>query len=179
MRVEIDPRSPQAPSEQIQDQVRFAVAAGRLAPGDRLPSVRGLAAQALVNPNTVAKAYRELEREGTVETRPGDGVFIAAAAKRVCNAARTRTIGERLSRAVEDALAAGLAPDQIEGIVARCMTKSLANTTGVPRHPARGHARGAIEARAEISELRVVPGVLRPEPQASAAAARDEEEVIR
>lgn len=124
MRVEIDPRSPQPPSEQIQDQIRFAVASARLAPGDRLPSVRGLATQALVNPNTVAKAYRELEREGTVETRPGDGVFVAARATQRCEALRSRTIGERLTRAVEEACAAGLGPAEVEAIVARALARA-------------------------------------------------------
>jgi GntR family transcriptional regulator len=121
VRIEIDAGSREPPSEQIQDQVRFAVASGRLVPGDRLPSVRGLAAQALVNPNTVAKAYRELEREGTVETRPGDGVFVAAAAPRLCASIRSRTIADRVGRAVEEAVAAGLPPQEIEGIVARAL----------------------------------------------------------
>lgn len=121
MRIEIDPAAPQPPSEQIQDQVRFAVASGRLVPGDRLPSVRGLASQALVNPNTVGKAYRELEREGTVETRPGDGVFVAARAPQRCAAMRSRTIGGRVRRAVEEAVAAGLSPSQVEEIVAEAL----------------------------------------------------------
>jgi DNA-binding transcriptional regulator YhcF (GntR family) len=121
LRVEIDPASPQPPSEQIQDQVRFAVASGRLVPGDRLPSVRGLASQALVNPNTVAKAYRELEREGTVETRPGDGVFVAARATQRCAAMRNRTIGERVRRAVEEAVSSGLEPREVEEIVAEAL----------------------------------------------------------
>src|SRR5260221_603289 len=69
MRIEVDPKAPSPPSEQIADQVRYAVASGRMKAGDRLPSVRGLAETAIVNPNTVAKAYRDLEREGTVETR--------------------------------------------------------------------------------------------------------------
>lgn len=126
MRVEIDSRSPQPPSEQIQDQVRFAVASGRLSPGDRLPSVRGLAAQALVNPNTVAKAYRELEREGTVESRPGDGVFVAADAPRLCARLREKTIGDRLTRAVEEAVAAGLDPAEVEELVARVLSRAAA-----------------------------------------------------
>ena len=121
MRIEIDPRAPQPPSEQIVDQVRFAVASGRLRPGDRLPSVRGLAAQALVNPNTVAKAYRELEREGTVETRPGDGVFVAARAAQRCAAASARTVGERIARAVEEALAAGMTPAEVAEFVDRAL----------------------------------------------------------
>lgn len=126
MRIEIDPRSPQPPSEQIQDQFRFAVASGRLVPGDRLPSVRGLAAQALVNPNTVAKAYRELEREGTVETRPGDGVFVAARATQRCEAMRSRTIGDRVTRVVEEAVAAGLSPREVEVVVARALSRTAA-----------------------------------------------------
>ena len=122
MRIEIDAGSPQPPSEQIQDQVRFAVAAGRLAPGDRLPSVRGLAAQALVNPNTADfAALPEGEAVPLPETRPGDGVFVAAGAPRLCASMRSRTIGERISRAIEEAVAAGLAPQEIEGIVARAM----------------------------------------------------------
>jgi len=60
MRIDVDPKAPTPPSEQIADQVRFAVAGGRLSPGDKLPSVRRLASEALVNPNTVARAYREL-----------------------------------------------------------------------------------------------------------------------
>jgi GntR family transcriptional regulator len=134
LRIEIDPAAPQPPSEQIQDQIRFAVASGRLAAGDRLPSVRGLAAQALVNPNTVAKAYRELEREGTVETRPGDGVFVASRAAQRCAAMRSRTIGDRLSRAVAEAVAAGLSPSEVERIVA----EALAAAAGVEHEEVRG-----------------------------------------
>jgi GntR family transcriptional regulator len=124
MRIEVDPKAPSPPSEQIADQVRYAVASGRIAVGDRLPSVRGLAETALVNPNTVAKAYRDLEREGTVETRPGSGVFVAARAAARCASLRVVKIGERVSRAVAEALAAGLAAEEIEGIVARAMRRA-------------------------------------------------------
>jgi GntR family transcriptional regulator len=124
MRIEVDPKAPSPPSEQIADQVRYAVASGRLAVGDRLPSVRGLAETALVNPNTVAKAYRDLEREGTVETRPGSGVFVAARAAARCASMRDAKIGERVSRAIAEALAAGLAADEIEDIVAAAMRRA-------------------------------------------------------
>jgi GntR family transcriptional regulator len=124
MRIEVDPKAPSPPSEQISDQVRYAIASGRLAVGDRLPSVRGLAETALVNPNTVAKAYRDLEREGTVETRPGSGVFVAARAAARCASMRDAKIGERVSRAVAEALAAGLAADEIEDIVARALRRA-------------------------------------------------------
>ena len=121
MRIEVDPKAPSPPSEQIADQVRYAVAQGRIRPGDRLPSVRGLAETALVNPNTVAKAYRDLEREGTVETRPGSGVFVASRAGARCEAMRDAKIGERVGRAVAEALASGLTPAEIEGIVAQSL----------------------------------------------------------
>ncbi len=101
--------------------MRFAVAAGLLAPGEKLPSVRKLAATALVNPNTVARAYRELEREGTVETRPGSGVFIARRAPQKCRRATRRTLEERLGRAVHEALAAGLSPDETLALVTRSL----------------------------------------------------------
>ena len=62
---------------QISDQIRRRIAAGRLAAGDRLPSVRALAEDLAVNPNTVARAYRELERDRFLVGRQGDGVFVA------------------------------------------------------------------------------------------------------
>ena len=62
--------------KQITDQVRLAVATGRLAVGDQLPSVRALAEELVINPNTVARAYTDLAREGLIESRAGRGVFI-------------------------------------------------------------------------------------------------------
>jgi GntR family transcriptional regulator len=62
---------------QIQDQVRYGIASGRLRPGEQLPTVRALAVDLGVNPNTVIKAYSELEREGLLTTEQGSGTFIA------------------------------------------------------------------------------------------------------
>ena len=62
--------------KQITDQVRLTVATGRLAVGDQLPSIRALAEELVINPNTVARAYADLAREGLIESRPGRGVFI-------------------------------------------------------------------------------------------------------
>ncbi len=62
--------------KQITDQVRLAVATGRLAVGDQLPSVRALAEELVINPNTVARAYTDLAREGLIESRAGRGVFV-------------------------------------------------------------------------------------------------------
>ncbi len=62
---------------QIQDQVRFGIASGLLQPGEQLPTVRALAVELSVNPNTVIKAYGELEHEGLVATEQGTGTFVS------------------------------------------------------------------------------------------------------
>lgn len=64
--------------QQLAEQICAAIARGRLRPGDRLPSVRELSQSLVINPNTAARAYTELEREGTLYTRPGMGVFVSA-----------------------------------------------------------------------------------------------------
>ena len=72
----LDPRSGIAPYRQLVDQVRHAVAVGRLRGGDQLPSVRDVVSQVTINPNTVHRAYRELEHLGLAEGRLGLGTFI-------------------------------------------------------------------------------------------------------
>jgi len=62
---------------QIQDQIRFGIASGLLTPGEQLPTVRALAVELSVNPNTVIKAYNELERDGVLNTEQGTGTFVA------------------------------------------------------------------------------------------------------
>jgi GntR family transcriptional regulator len=69
-------------SKQIVDAVRMKIATAEIAPGDQLPSVRGLAQQLTVNPNTVAKAYAELTAEGWVESRQGLGLYVATPRQR-------------------------------------------------------------------------------------------------
>ena len=112
--ITVDPKSDLPPSEQLAQQIRFAVAAGDLKVGDRLPSVRALAVEALVNPNTVGKAWRDLEREGVLDSRPGDGVFVSAGALNLCVTARDSVLRERVERLVGDALSAGLSRGDIE-----------------------------------------------------------------
>jgi GntR family transcriptional regulator len=72
----LDHRSGVPPYLQIAQQVRQALVAGVLAPGDQLPTVKEVVTQLAINPNTVFKGYRELEREGLVEGRPGAGTFV-------------------------------------------------------------------------------------------------------
>lgn len=121
MHFEVDPRAPRPPSEQLADQVRFAVAAGRLSFGERLPSVRALAAEVRVNPNTVSRAWRELIREGTAESRRGEGVFVAATGGAVCRARAGELVAERLGRAVAEARSAGLDRGEVTGLVRQAL----------------------------------------------------------
>src|ERR1700716_4682942 len=66
---------------QLMEQVKHAIETGALRPGDQLPGMRPLAEELVINPNTVAKAYRELEHEGVIELRDGAGAFVSANAR--------------------------------------------------------------------------------------------------
>ena len=77
MEFQVDPTTRVPIYRQLMDQIRLAVARGRLKPGSRLPSVRVLSRELVVNPNTIARVYTELERDGVLNTRPGMGVFVA------------------------------------------------------------------------------------------------------
>ncbi len=74
----VDPRSGVPIYVQLIDQVKRNVAVGALTGGEQLPTVKALAIELTVNPNTVARAYRELERDGVIETSPGRGSFVRA-----------------------------------------------------------------------------------------------------
>ena len=77
--VHLDYRDAKPIYTQIMDNIHGQVAAGVLQPGDKLPSVRELAAQLSINPNTIQRAYRELEQQGVIETLPGKGCFVCGA----------------------------------------------------------------------------------------------------
>ena len=81
---------------QIADRVKFAVAAGVLRPGDLVPSVRELSKQLVVNPNTVARAYRDLQGEGLLEPVRGTGLQVAEGAPERCREARREFVRGRL-----------------------------------------------------------------------------------
>lgn len=119
--IRVDPKGDRPPSEQIAAQVRFAIAAGVIGPGARLPSVRQLAVDALVNPNTVGKVWRDLEREGVLESRPGDGVFVSVAAPELCKEARDRELTARLGAWVNDARSAGLEERELRELFERAL----------------------------------------------------------
>ena len=88
---------------QIVNQVKYLVASGRLAPGEELPPIRVLAEQLLVNPNTIARAYLELEREGVVAKRHGSGTYISDAGSPLPRKERMKIISERADAMLAEA----------------------------------------------------------------------------
>lgn len=103
--------------EQIAAQVVFGVAAGDLPPGELVPSVRDLAQRLLVNPNTVARAYQDLERLGVLETKRGLGMQVAAEAQQLCDARRREIIRGRLRATLREAASGGLSAEDIHELI--------------------------------------------------------------
>jgi GntR family transcriptional regulator len=102
---------------QIADRVKFAVAGGVLRPGDLVPSVRELSKQLVVNPNTVARAYRDLQTEGLLESVRGMGLQVADGAVDRCRAARHEMVRQRLRQVIEEARQSKMDPAEIEAIL--------------------------------------------------------------
>ncbi len=102
---------------QIENQVRFAIASGKLKAGDQLPSVRELSERLEVNPNTVAKSYRDLEVMGLLYTRRGMGVYVNKGVEAKCRDEVRKQIVGRLHEVACEAKAAGLTPSEVQEIV--------------------------------------------------------------
>ena len=118
----IDIHSSVAVYVQIENHVQFAIASGKLKPTDQLPSVRELSERLDVNPNTVAKAYRDLEVMGLLYTRRGMGVFVNKGVEAKCREeCRKRIIG-RMHEVIAEAKAAGLTKTEVSKIVDKCLT---------------------------------------------------------
>ena len=114
-----DPTSRVPIYRQLMDQVRQAVARGKLQPGRRLPSVRVLSRELVVNPNTVARAYTELERDGVLHTRQGLGVFVAAPQAELTAAARRERFTAALDCFLTEAVHLGFSSDDVTSAVTK------------------------------------------------------------
>jgi GntR family transcriptional regulator len=111
--------------QQIVDEVRRGLVMGTLSPEDPLPSVRALAAELRVNPNTVQQAYRELERAGIIYTRRGQGTFVAAP-----GGGERELLHDVAERALKDARRYGIEPDELAEAILRAahLTPSTPST---------------------------------------------------
>jgi len=104
MYIQIEHISERPVYRQIMDQIKLQVALGKLLKGDKLPTVRELAGKLVINPNTIAKAYRLLEREGVIATRTGSGTYVAQRPSQLSPEAREKLISQELKRIVVEAI---------------------------------------------------------------------------
>jgi GntR family transcriptional regulator len=126
---QLDAASGVATYLQLVQQVHQALQLGLLEPGDQLPTAQQVVAKLAINPNTVLKAYRDLEREGLVRARPGQGTFIIRSLPRTDPATQAKFLAA-MSEWLRSARAAGLGPDDIEAIyrtaVRNCYAEGVA-----------------------------------------------------
>ncbi len=103
--------------DQIERQVKYAVAKGALQPGDLVPSVRELAVTLAVNPNTVARAYRDLQNDSVLEALRGSGLRVTKHAGERCRKERQKLLKERLTAVVREARESGLSEEEFYGLI--------------------------------------------------------------
>ena len=111
--IQITPGSDKPIYVQIVEQVSEAMAKGQLVAGDKLPAVRKLAAELVINPNTVARAYTILEQSGLVTTKTGSGTFVADPKLRSKDATDVNILAERMDTLIARSLNLGLEPEDI------------------------------------------------------------------
>ncbi len=104
MQIQIDNSSNYPVYQQVIDQIKRDIALGRLRKNDQLLTVRQLAAELVINPNTIAKAYRQLEQEGVITTKKGSGTFIAQLDSQLSQSVRKKIIDQQIERLVVDAI---------------------------------------------------------------------------
>ena len=104
MQIQINNAESRPVYQQIIDQIKRDIALGRLAKGEKLMTVRELAARLVINPNTIAKAYRQLEQEGVISTRPGSGAFVAQLDSQLSESVRQKIIQDQIERLCVDAV---------------------------------------------------------------------------
>ncbi len=109
--------------EQLVRQVQFAVARGILTPGQIVPSTRELAKQLAINPNTVQRAYTELQNLEVLEALRGRGMAVCSGAARQCIAERKTWLTERVQQVVDEAIQGGLLPDELRELFERVIAR--------------------------------------------------------
>ncbi|MBX7246005.1 MAG: GntR family transcriptional regulator [Candidatus Sumerlaeaceae bacterium] len=113
MQIRISPNDGVPIYQQIVNQVKYLVASGRVLPGEELPTIRALAERLLVNPNTVARAYRELEIAGVVISRQGSGTIVAEDSPRLGTRERTRILSARADDLLSEARHLGVEIEEL------------------------------------------------------------------
>ena len=119
----IDPSNGLAIYDQIARQVKFAVANETLKPGELVPSVRELARELAINPNTVARAYRELQTEGVIDALRGTGLAVTSGARRRCVDERMKLVRERVRQVFTEAKQSQLTGEELRALVDEELTR--------------------------------------------------------
>jgi GntR family transcriptional regulator len=115
----VNTASPLPIYQQLTGQIRESIARGDLQPGERLPSVRQLSFDLAITPNTVARAYGDLEKEGLLISRPGLGIFVAQPRNDLTKEARDRRLTERLDALLTEAVHLGYSAEEVIRFVTR------------------------------------------------------------
>jgi GntR family transcriptional regulator len=123
MMFQVDSASRTPIYRQLAQQIREAVARGRLAADERLPSVRELSRTLVINPNTVARVYTELERDGILNTRPGLGVFVAQPRSDLTRKARKDRVTTLLDQLLTEAVHLGFSAEEVLALLSERMAK--------------------------------------------------------
>lgn len=126
----VDPHSEIPIYVQIINQVKHAAASGIIQPGDRLPSVRRLARELVVNPNTIARAYQELERDGVITTQQGRGTFVAEKGSILSYEERLKQLGRLVRRLLVEAYHLDVSFSDLLGLVEREMQEFAPEQAG-------------------------------------------------
>jgi len=123
MQFQIDTASRTPIYRQLAGQIREAIARGRLLADERLPSVRELSRQLVINPNTVARVYTELEREGVLNTRPGLGAFVAQPRSDLTRRARRDRLTSLADELLTEAVHMGYSADEFQSLLTERMAR--------------------------------------------------------
>jgi GntR family transcriptional regulator len=123
--IKVDPSNDVPIFRQIVQQIKTAVAMGRLEPEDPLPSVRQLAVELAVNPNTVARAYLDLEIEGVIYKRQGAGTFVSGRGVEMSKNERRRVLRELLEKALVEGLNLGMEEKELRETFERVLEKMM------------------------------------------------------
>ncbi len=128
----VQPGSGEPIYQQLVQRVKHSVASGVLSAGDQLPTVRELAAELVINPNTVARAYRQLERDGVLESVRGRGTFVRTGQPLMGKAERRRRLAPALERLIADGRTLGFEDTELVAALERVLGVSMRTPAAEP-----------------------------------------------
>ena len=132
--LQISPGSHEPIYTQIVGQISRAIAKGEISPGDKLPAVRKLAAELVINPNTVARAYTLLDRQGLVASKTGAGTFVTDPALADRDASQLNVLAERIDNVITQAMNLGMSHEEVTRLFRARLEGFAAREKRKPKH---------------------------------------------